>query len=361
MLVGLLACGLPACAEPATALNHDPGPAGSVGVRFPSDAGTSPSDMGDGVDLGDAPDAGPLEPLLSIAPVSSPHPMDDVDGHDWAAIIPLDVTTVGVARVEFFVGAVFAGGSDAAPHHFDAVFTTPGARTLVAVGLDADGLEVARDEVTVEVTPTTDASCHAMLDVLGFDWAVTTPRTGIDDPVRVEPIINGVSFRYVDNAAPTAMIMDCTLGPRLHQLTEIIKPLGMDEVIHIGIYNYRCIGGIPLGDPECVLSKHSFGRAIDLYGFGLAASDTEYTLLDDWLITTGATCPGAPTGAADTALHTIGCAMWNQGAFQTILTPNYNAAHRNHFHVDMGGSFIKDRHGEQLLPGIDPVGGEHVH
>jgi len=53
--------------------------------------------------------------------------------------------------------------------------------------------------------------------------------------------------------------------------------------------------------------------------------------------------------------------MWNQGAFQTILTPNYNAAHRNHFHVDTGGSFIKDRHGEQLLPGIDPVGGEHVH
>ncbi|MBK6811710.1 MAG: hypothetical protein IPG81_23005 [Sandaracinaceae bacterium] len=235
MLVGLLACGLPACAEPATALNHDPGPAGSVGVRSPSDAGMPPSDMGDGVDLGDVPDAGPLEPSLTIAPVSSPHPMDDVDGHDWAAIIPLDVTTVGVARVEFFVGAVFAGGSDTAPHHFDAVFTTPGARTLVAVGLDADGLEVARDEVTVDVTPTTDASCHAMLDVLGFDWAVTTPRTGIDDPVRVEPIINGVSFRYVDNAAPTAMIMDCTLGPRLHQLTAIIKPLGMDEVIHIGI------------------------------------------------------------------------------------------------------------------------------
>ncbi|MCB9627115.1 MAG: extensin family protein [Sandaracinaceae bacterium] len=352
---------LVACAGPSTAPNELPNPSGSVAVRGPADAGllTDSAVVTDAeVDV-DA--SGPLEPSLSIAPVASPHPMDEVDGHDWAAVIPLDVTVVGVTRVEYFVGAVYAGSSDSAPHGFDAVFSTPGVRTLVAVGLDADGEEVARDEVTVEVTASTDSSCHAMLTALGLDWSVTTPRQGIADPVRVEPVINGVSFRYVSNTAPTALIMDCTLGPRLYQLTEIIKPLGMDEVIHIGIYNYRCIGGLPLSDPDCVLSKHSFGRAIDLYGFGLAGSTTEYTLLDDWNITSGATCPGAPTGAADTALHTIACAMWSEGAFQTILTPNYNADHRNHFHVDTGGSFIKDRHGEQLLPGIDPLGGLHEH
>jgi hypothetical protein len=53
--------------------------------------------------------------------------------------------------------------------------------------------------------------------------------------------------------------------------------------------------------------------------------------------------------------------MWSEGAFQTILTPNYNGDHRNHFHVDMGGSFIKDRHGERFQDGIDPAGAVHQH
>ena len=223
------------CRGPSTAENELLAPTGSVAVRRPPDArwgvdGSVPPDMDAGV-------GGPLEPYLRIEPLLSPQPMDEVDGHDWVAVVPVDVMALGVARVELYADAVYVGGSEAEPHHFDVVFGSVGLRTLVAIGLDARGEELARAELPVEVSATTDSSCHAMLDALGLDWAETTPRQGITDPVRLEPVINGVSFRYRGNTSPTALIMDCSLAPRLHQLTEIIRPLGMDEVIHLGIYS----------------------------------------------------------------------------------------------------------------------------
>lgn len=147
------------------------------------------------------------------------------------------------------------------------------------------------------------------------------------------------------------MTMDCELAPRLHHLSRIVQRYGVDEVIHIGIYNYRCIGG---GDPDsgtCTPSMHAQARAIDIWGLGLAASNDEYVLERDWVISPGETCPGAPRGAADRILHEVACALWSEGTFQIVLTPNYDAAHRNHFHVDMtpGSMFI-----EYSVAGVDP-------
>ena len=226
-----------------------------------------------------------------------------------------------------------------------------GVRTLTAVGLDAGGFERARDQVTVELVPPDDGSCHAMLDAMGLDWAISGPQRGIADPVFVQPTFRSVSYRYVGNEAPTRMLMDCALAPRLYRLAEILEDHGIDEAIHIGVYNYRCIGG---GDPDadgCTPSQHANATAIDLWGFGLAGSDTEYVLERDWIITSGPTCPGAATDEADRVLHAIGCAMYRDAIFQIVLTPNYNAAHRNHFHVDMseGSMFI-----ESTVAGVDP-------
>lgn len=226
-----------------------------------------------------------------------------------------------------------------------------GARTLTAIGLDGAGLERARDQVSIELTPPDDGSCHAMLDALGLDWEPSSPQQGIADPVFVEPYFGSVAYRYVSRDSPTRMLMDCELAPRLHQLAEVLEEHGIDEAIHIGVYNYRCIGG---GDPDsgtCTPSQHAYARAIDLWGFGLAGSDTEYVLERDWIITSGPTCPGTASAEADQVLHAIGCRMYEDGIFQTILTPNYNDAHRNHFHVDMidGRMFI-----ETGVVGVDP-------
>jgi hypothetical protein len=56
---------------------------------------------------------------------------------------------------------------------------------------------------------------------------------------------------------------------------------------------------------------------------------------------------------ADRVLHEVACAMWTEEIFQIVLTPDYNDAHRNHFHVDLtaGSMFI----GSSAPSGVDPI------
>lgn len=71
-------------------------------------------------------------------------------------------------------------------------------------------------------------------------------------------------------------------------------------------------------------SQHATANALDLAGFRLA-DGTRITVARDW------------AGDDDKArfLREVRAAACRQ--FRTTLGPDYNAAHRDHFHVDMGG------------------------
>lgn len=227
----------------------------------------------------------------------------------------------------------------------------PSASSMSVRGLCPGPADIQCCVPRVDAPPT---GCHAMLDSLGLDWSVAGATRGIADPVIVQPVIEGVRFRYVSNTEPTAMLMDCELAPRLVELARLVSTYGIDEVIHIGIYNYRCIGG---GDPDvdgCTPSQHAYARAIDLHAFGLAGSDVEYSTETDFEITmSGDDCPLTPyASTADQVLKELACSMWSESIFQIVLTPNYNAAHRNHFHVDLteGSMFLGS-----TAAGVDPA------
>lgn len=314
--------------------------------------------MGGGVDAGgggglDAAVA-PMPSVSITAPADgASFPQDRLIGGDWAAEVAFAIDARDVARVELVSGGVSLG--DAVDGALTYAFHEAATHTVDAIGYDAGGVELARDSVTLTVTAPPDTSCHGTLDALGLDWTAAGATRGIADPVRVEPYINGVAFRYVSNDTPTAMLMDCSLAIRLHQLTEVLLPYGIDEVIHIGIYNYRCIGG---GDPDsgtCTPSQHAYATAIDLHAFGMAGSDETYSTEDDFVITTrGDPCPIPFSSEKDRVLKEIACAMWSERIFQIILTPNYNADHRNHYHVDMTEGSMYLGAG---VSGVDPLVG----
>ncbi len=274
-------------------------------------------------------------------------------GGEWAARVAFTVEASGVDRVELFADGTYSLGVADASGALSYDFLGEGERAISAVGLSAAGEELARDEIVIHVEPPADTSCHAMLDALGLDWSPASATRGIADPVRVQPYIDGVRFRYVSNAEPTAMLMDCELGVRLHALARLVAGYGVDEVIHIGIYNYRCIGG---GDPDsgtCTPSQHAYARAIDLHAFGLADGDETLSTETDFVITTsGDPCPIESFDEKDRVLKEIACALWSERIFQIVLTPNYNAAHRNHYHVDLteGSMYIGASAG-----GVDPA------
>lgn len=339
------------------------GCAGELSGDAPLDASASVPDAGEpGIDAAlPAIDAGaPAEPSVSIE--SPEHGArlvrDAIVDEAWTARVEIVVRAEGVDHVELVTGGTTLATLRAPVWSAFAHLTTDGEHVIGAVGRDAAGAELARDEITITIAPPADTSCHAMLDALGMDWSPIGSLRGVADPVRVQPLINGVRYRYVSHAEPQAMSMDCELAPRLFRLSELVRPYGIDEVIHIGIYNYRCIGG---GDPDsgtCTPSQHAYARAIDLHAFGLEGSDETYSTEDDFVITRRADdCPMMSSSEPDRVLKEIACALWAEGIFQIVLTPNYNDAHRNHYHVDLtAGSMYLGAGIEGVDPDVDGLG-----
>lgn len=71
-------------------------------------------------------------------------------------------------------------------------------------------------------------------------------------------------------------------------------------------------------------SEHATANAVDVAAFVLA-DGREVSVLRDW------PRAGTPAGAFLRAVHAGACRF-----FDAVLGPGYNAAHRDHFHFDMG-------------------------
>jgi hypothetical protein len=192
------------------------------------------------------------------------------------------------------------------------------------------------------------AMCHALLRDLGVRFTTGPTTRGVEDPVTVTPPIEGVHYRYASwTAAERAMLMDCRLTVALVRLGRQLRAeWNIDDVQHLGIYNYRTISG------STTLSQHSYGTAIDIAAFR-SQSGTTYSVLSDFTMNGAPTCPPRSTNARDRVLKEVACWMYDSRTFHIILTPNYNSAHRDHYHVDLttGSHFVR---APELPDGVDP-------
>lgn len=86
----------------------------------------------------------------------------------------------------------------------------------------------------------------------------------------------------------------------------------------MGTYNCRTIAG------SSKMSEHSHSNAVDVAAFVLA-DGRRITIEDDW----------NGTRASKEFLRRVRESACKR--FRTVLSPDYNAAHANHLHFDMGG------------------------
>lgn len=148
----------------------------------------------------------------------------------------------------------------------------------------------------------------------------------IQDAISVNTPINGISYRYVDSSSNRSSVKaSCRLGEALRKMGDILKRYNIVQVIDIGTYCCRLTSGGGM-------SNHSYADAIDVYGF-VDSSGERYILEDHWEHNTT-----TPTTRKGRVLYEIAQALYNSGAFNLVLTPNYNSEHDNHFHLDMGSS-----------------------
>ena len=103
----------------------------------------------------------------------------------------------------------------------------------------------------------------------------------------------------------------------LHAIAEAHLGKKVSRIRHYGTYSCRNINSASEGER----SQHASANAIDIAGFKLD-DGTEISVLNDWGKDT-------PAGKFLKQIHKAAC-----GRFSTVLGPEYNAQHKDHFHFD---------------------------
>jgi predicted esterase len=163
----------------------------------------------------------------------------------------------------------------------------------------------------------TAALRNASIRATPWRMPLTTP---VPSPVELTSRVEGVWFRMAHAERP--LLVACEMAARLPALARILKRHGVRGVDVMSSYRET---------PRS--SFHTFGLALDLFRF--------WTLKDAWSVERDfretpaqRTCDAPRTGSrAARALLDIACRAADH--FSTVLTPNYNEGHRDHFHLDI--------------------------
>ena len=131
--------------------------------------------------------------------------------------------------------------------------------------------------------------------------------------------------------APGGLTMQCPLAVRyviwdrqvLQPAAEEILGSRVARVDNYGTYSCRRIYGKTGVDDRP--SEHARANALDVAGLTLEDGRT-ISVLNDW----SGTGPNGPAGAAFLKRVRDGACR----VFSTVLTPDYNEAHKNHLHLD---------------------------
>ncbi|MGB1642638.1 MAG: extensin family protein [Paracoccaceae bacterium] len=127
------------------------------------------------------------------------------------------------------------------------------------------------------------------------------PKCIVKEPVRIE--------NYPTTKLSSPVTLNCSTALNL---ANWLEEIGASEVEHFGSYNCRTIRG------SSIMSQHSYGSAIDI------ASINGASVLFDW----------ANSAEKSEFLKHAGKTACNH--FSNVLTPDYNQAHKDHFHLDDG-------------------------
>ncbi|MBA3942630.1 MAG: extensin-like protein [Sphingopyxis sp.] len=167
-----------------------------------------------------------------------------------------------------------------------------------------------------------DAACFAAFDREGAGY-LRRPAIGTG-ACRASQRMILTSNRYAPTMRPAGAAPGCAVTAALVLWDrDVVQPLAQKhfgqkvvEVENLGSYNCRKIAG------EQSQSQHSTANAIDISAFVLA-DGTRISLINDW----------DDRDTRSVFLHEVrdgSCDL-----FSTVLSPDHNAAHANHFHFDL--------------------------
>ena len=161
--------------------------------------------------------------------------------------------------------------------------------------------------------------CSAVLERSEVAFAVLPPAG--EGPCRRESPTRLLDFPLSPATPPTscavAAAMEIWLEKGVRPASRTIYGQDIARIEHLGAYSCRRLYGADSGP----WSEHATGNAIDIAAFVLQ-DGTRVSLIGDW------------DGEGEDArflreVRDAACEV-----FGTVLSPDYNAAHRDHFHFD---------------------------
>lgn len=206
----------------------------------------------------------------------------------------------------------------------------------VALARPSRGIEVAApDAPALRYGALTQAECEAELNAREIAFTRET-AAGVLAPVRLSAPLHGVTFRTnlrEDRRATTPWeIADCRLVLALDDFAEILARHDVVEVRHYSMYR------APHRDDGTILGQHNGGLALDAARF-IKSDGTTLDVLDDFKGRRGSKTCGTHArkvkAATAVELREIVCEAVDRQLFNVVLTPNFNRAHRNHFHLEV--------------------------
>jgi hypothetical protein len=206
-----------------------------------------------------------------------------------------------------------------------------------AVVATASRVAAADDMPAVQYAALSQDACEAELKTRGIAFQREVAK-GVLAPVRLTGPLHGVDFHTnlrEDRRATTVWeIADCRLVLALDDFAQILADHDIVEVIHYSMYRSppkRWVDGR-------IGTRHHGGLALDAARF-IKRDGSKLDVLDDFKgRRRRKVCgKGAPEGKTPSAreLRELVCAAVDRGLFNVVLTPNYNRAHRNHFHLEV--------------------------
>jgi hypothetical protein len=167
-----------------------------------------------------------------------------------------------------------------------------------------------------------DEACFAAFDRAGAGY-LRRPAVGVGE-CRASQRMILTGDRFVPTMRPANAAPGCAVTAAMALWNrDIVQPLAQrhfgQKVValeNLGSYNCRKIAG------RQAQSEHSTANAIDISAFVLG-DGTRIALINDW----------APGDKRSEFLHAV--RDGSCGLFGTVLSPDYNRAHADHFHFDM--------------------------
>ena len=177
--------------------------------------------------------------------------------------------------------------------------------------------------------------CEAELTTRGIAFVRETAK-GVLAPVRLTGPLHGVTFKTNGKHDDATIwdIADCRLVLSLDDFSQILAAHDIVEVRHYSMYRRA-----PKRWPDDKIgTRHTGGLALDAAKF-IKSDGTKLDVLDDFKGKRYRKVCGkeAPKGKTEAAreLRELVCAALDIGMFSVILTPNFNRAHKNHFHLEL--------------------------